>query len=367
MSRTHQIFFDKLQHVYRRMGMFHLYGTLLSLALCVFLLAELPLAPVAAWFFYLQISLIYHHHLSRRIGAQMQLTASMQMPRLLVAALLAGLAWGAAAAFIPFVSPPLQRLLALVLSSIGAASLLRLPMLPQLHIAFLVGLGLPLAPSLLFVLGEENSLMVLLLLVLWAALLAESRRAVADLSELYDECDVLRQASVHDPLTGVPNRRAFSAALEREWQRARRLRVPLSLIMIDVDFFKKYNDRYGHPLGDGVLHKVAKTLEQGVRRANDLIARYGGEEFVILLFHTPRDDAFALAEALRAAVEAMEIPHAEGLQGKVTVSLGGATRIPGEHDTAEVLLQAADDALYEAKRAGRNRTIWAAARLPGQL
>jgi len=200
---------------------------------------------------------------------------------------------------------------------------------------------------------------VAVVLVIWWGLSIEARKAHADLSEIYSTQQSLEVEAVHDVLTGLPNRRAFDSSFDREWRRAQRMQVPISVIMIDVDFFKRYNDHYGHQAGDECLTKVARVFAGTVRRSSDLVARYGGEEFVAVLFHTPQDDGMALAETLREAVMRQDIEHVANPPGVVTISLGGATRIPSLEETPESLLKAADEALYRAKGEGRNRVAWA--------
>ncbi len=157
-----------------------------------------------------------------------------------------------------------------------------------------------------------------------------------------------------DGLTSLANHRHFKEQLKREVERCRRTRLPLSLLMIDVDHFKHYNDVNGHPAGDQALRVVAQNLSSG-RRVNDLVARYGGEEFAMLLVDTPRGAALELAEQLRRKIEEAEVEH-EACQpgGRLTVSIGAAT-CPDHADDPDGLVEAADDALYRAKGSGRNR------------
>lgn len=157
----------------------------------------------------------------------------------------------------------------------------------------------------------------------------------------------LHRASLTDALTGVGNRGAFDLTLNQEIYRARRYHTPLSLLLIDVDHFKGYNDSWGHPAGDAVLVRVAGLL-RGRVRPSDFVARYGGEEFVVLLPGTDRDGAMQAAEAVRVAIEQTEFPNR-----RVTVSVGAATLQDGM--SREALIEAADQALYQAKRGGRNR------------
>lgn len=167
----------------------------------------------------------------------------------------------------------------------------------------------------------------------------------------------LERLSQQDPLTGISNRRHFDAALEQAWRRAERVDEVLAVAMVDVDYFKQYNDHYGHGAGDGVLRRVADTLAAVARRPFDLVARYGGEEFVLLLPGVA--DLGPLLERARADVAAMAIAHRASNAGPVvTVSVGGAVvspaRAPSGSGAADLLAQA-DAAMYQAKRAGRNR------------
>ena len=167
--------------------------------------------------------------------------------------------------------------------------------------------------------------------------------------------DKLRRLSMLDELTGVPNRRYFNLMLTREWGRASREDLPLALVILDVDWFKSYNDRYGHPAGDACLIQIATALASLIRRPGDLAARYGGEEFVILLANTTSDGAAIVAETVRAGVAGLNLEHLGSSFGQVTISSGAASMIPGRDFTSAMLLQAADEALYRAKAGGRNR------------
>ena len=174
--------------------------------------------------------------------------------------------------------------------------------------------------------------------------------------ELKRQRDILQRISMIDGLTGIANRRRFDEALEREWRRCHRSDSPLSLILVDVDFFKNYNDHYGHLAGDECLKKVAAAMADQNRRAADIVARFGGEEFACLLPDTGADAAHAMAVRLGEAVAALAIPHARSdAAGHVTISLGVATLIPGEGDVASSLIDQADRGLYHAKQNGRNR------------
>lgn len=166
----------------------------------------------------------------------------------------------------------------------------------------------------------------------------------------------LRELSATDGLTRIANRRAFDEALLREWERALRSGGPLSVVMADIDFFKRYNDQYGHVAGDACLQQVAAALQAGVRQGGDLVARYGGEEFVVVLPGADEAAARAVAESLRQRVQALALPH-EGnpATGVVTISLGVATCAPVRGREPTALVDAADRQLYRAKAGGRNR------------
>jgi two-component system chemotaxis family response regulator WspR len=158
-----------------------------------------------------------------------------------------------------------------------------------------------------------------------------------------------------DGLTGLANRRYFDEYLNAEWLRARRQQTPFSVLMIDVDNFKHYNDTFGHVAGDTVLRKVAAALQGTIQRPTDLAARFGGEEFALLLPFTPAEGAQLLAEQARLAVESLAIPSANGKV--VTISVGGASLTPERDGAALKLIEAADQALYEAKHLGKNQVV----------
>jgi diguanylate cyclase (GGDEF)-like protein len=161
-----------------------------------------------------------------------------------------------------------------------------------------------------------------------------------------------------DGLTELPNRRQFDAVLAAEWARARRTSQPLSVALLDVDFFKRYNDSYGHALGDHALELVARTLKKRVQRPADLAARYGGEEFVLIMPDTPLVGAVELAEHLRLGIQGLSIPHKRSSAAVcLTVSIGVACTTADNVECVEALMQRADERLYRAKKAGRNRVV----------
>jgi diguanylate cyclase (GGDEF)-like protein len=169
----------------------------------------------------------------------------------------------------------------------------------------------------------------------------------------------LEKISLTDGLTGLANRRHFDLYLEQEWSRALRQGQPISLVMLDIDFFKAFNDAYGHPRGDQCLKQVAQVLEQVMRRPTDLAARYGGEEFALVLPDT--QDAVAVAEACRVAIQELDIVHEfSDVAPVITISAGVCSLVPSRNTSAASLIQQADDALYKAKDAGRNQILEAA-------
>lgn len=164
----------------------------------------------------------------------------------------------------------------------------------------------------------------------------------------------LRRVARTDDLTGLPNRRAFRETFEREWRHAVRSASLLSLLYVDVDFFKSFNDRYGHGRGDEVLRAIAAALDANIRRPRDVAARYGGEEFAVILPETDLKGALIIAEKIRLAILAMGIAHESSPYRNVTASIGAASAQPLRGSSREILLEAADQALYRAKAAGRN-------------
>lgn len=176
--------------------------------------------------------------------------------------------------------------------------------------------------------------------------------------ELKRSRDLLERLTTQDHLTGISNRRRFDDYLEVEWRRAAREQTPISLISIDIDHFKAFNDHYGHPRGDHCLIHVARALASCVTRPSDLVARCGGEEFACVLPATDRAGAENLAEQMRTGIMAQCLEHAHSsTHSHVTISLGVATAVPQADEPAQTLIDLADAALYEAKSAGRNRYV----------
>ncbi|MDD5329423.1 MAG: diguanylate cyclase [Sulfuricella sp.] len=181
--------------------------------------------------------------------------------------------------------------------------------------------------------------------------LRESQKKLADTN-----LELLRLVNF-DGLTGLANRRHFDESLHIEWKRAARNNLPLSVMMLDIDYFKLYNDSYGHLKGDEVLRKVAAIIQKSAMRPADQASRYGGEEFVVILPETPASGASLLAEEIRRNVEALNIPHqGSDIASCVTISIGLASAVP-TGDSPLSLVNLADAALYQAKESGRNRVV----------
>nr|WP_299380071.1 GGDEF domain-containing protein [uncultured Halomonas sp.] len=178
------------------------------------------------------------------------------------------------------------------------------------------------------------------------------------LEALKQHNETLREQSLIDPLTGLGNRRLLEQRLEIALPMTRRRMVPLSILMIDVDHFKAYNDHYGHPAGDTCLVEIANVLRDTFRRETDILIRLGGEEFLVVLLDSDEGPALALAEAMRSMLQALGIPHASSPSHSiVTVSIGVATAKPGTRIDADSLIACADAALYQCKAQGRNRIL----------
>ena len=181
--------------------------------------------------------------------------------------------------------------------------------------------------------------------------LSENQRQLMEMNE------ALQRLSEVDGLTGLNNRRYLNSYLESEWSRAIRDQESLSILMIDVDDFKSYNDAYGHLAGDEVLKMVAKTIRDRAKRPADIAARYGGEEFTMVLPATHAEGALRVAEQICAGVRCLAIPGRAAESVCITVSVGAAATVPSRGTFYSPLLEAADIALYDAKRAGKNRAV----------
>ncbi len=183
-------------------------------------------------------------------------------------------------------------------------------------------------------------------------------QTIRDGTEYKNVQATLKELSVTDELTGLHNRRFLNERLHNEWTRGIRSQQPLSLILLDIDFFKQYNDTYGHTAGDECLKSVASILQRSLMRSSDAATRYGGEEFCLLLPNTPLDGAFDVADRIRSSIKRLNIPHnTSEVSSTVTLSDGIASLIPSSHTKSSLLVTMADEALYEAKALGRNQSV----------
>ncbi len=167
-----------------------------------------------------------------------------------------------------------------------------------------------------------------------------------------------KKLAMVDELTGIGNRRRYEEEWHIKWREALRLGLPFSVCIFDIDKFKLYNDSFGHPAGDVVLTKVAKTASSYLHRATDFVGRYGGEEFVALLVGNDARSAYEFFKIIRQAIENLHIPHNSPVFRWITVSVGGVTVIPQNGDEYETYLKIADSMLYTAKKSGRNMVVW---------
>ncbi len=201
------------------------------------------------------------------------------------------------------------------------------------------------------VLSEKNDLEIIL----------DTTTSHSDVIEalMYDKALSLAREVTIDGLTQIANRRAFDQRLEKEWQRLARENLPISMLLCDVDFFKRYNDRYGHPAGDDCLRAVAKAIDSCIRRPADLATRYGGEEFAVILPNTEREGATFIAQQICQVISDLNIPHESSyVSNHVTISIGISTSMPKYIVHSKSLIEDADKGLYLAKNQGRDRAVF---------
>lgn len=189
---------------------------------------------------------------------------------------------------------------------------------------------------------------------IWIGYIIDITRIKRVETELLEANRKLQALSNTDGLTGLANRRHFDEALDSEWARYKRSGQPFALILVDIDYFKIYNDQYGHQMGDDCLRSVAAVLQEHARRNGDISARYGGEELIIIAIDTHLNDALQMAEHIRQSVAALDLSNAHTPAGRVTVSIGVSAIAHDEYPDAQQLLKAADMALYRAKGEQRN-------------
>jgi diguanylate cyclase (GGDEF)-like protein len=276
-----------------------------------------------------------------------------------VAAVLSGAAWGSAALLMPTDRIEYQALVILMVGGMVIGSLSTLAMSKAAFSIYLFAAVVPISVRMFAIGGFIPTLIGGLTLVFMLTMYAIGRQIFGIFTSAFVSRINAEKMARRDPLTNIANRRLLDEYLEQIWYYAVRGTFPLSLVLIDIDNFKQYNDHYGHTQGDECLKRVADVLRCSLPRRTDLMARYGGEEFVALLPFTDADGGALVAERLRSAVSQLEIGHAPAVATpQVTVSLGGATCAAKPDGTPTELVNLADQAMYEAKAAGKNRCVW---------
>jgi len=301
------------------------------------------------------------------------------LARARIAITICGVLWGAFAVGLAAVADPYR--LAAVVITIGAlvsGAVAAYAVTPSVFLGFTVPAMLPLAGWLLLQPQPEakllGGLVAAWLLFMTSAALRFRRFALAALNLQFIHAETLVQLAAErdraealagqlevlsstDPLTGLANRRALDEALDAAWATSAATRLPMALVLCDIDHFKVYNDTYGHPQGDVALRKVADVLAAQAARMGATAARFGGEEFALLMPQADAKSAWQASETLREAIAAMRLPHVGSANGILTGSFGVATLVPDRASTVTTLVERADQALYRAKRSGRNRTV----------
>lgn len=279
--------------------------------------------------------------------------------------LFSALHWGVMSAWVIYASPYQELhypyMVILAAFALGGTAVLSISFYTSIVYPLLIYVP-TVTVGLLFFGDEEQMLAVLAffstIYVLEAARV--SRRdywtAISSKQEAEDRAVALEKLSITDPLTGLYNRMYFNDHFLEEWSRCSRLNIPLSLMMIDIDYFKSINDKYGHAAGDHCLQKISAALRNKVQRVTDTVVRFGGEEFVILLPNTDEKTASGIARALLQTISGIEPTWGEA-GTPISCSIGLASTVPSHRMTRELLLRAADDALYQAKREGRNTWV----------
>lgn len=355
----HALAREQLKHIYVYRNRVFLLRAITGLVATAVLVVQLNILSGMAWYAGLILTGAWHWRLGSTSWQDIGLRANhFNIHRHITAACISGLGWGALAITLLWLPRSGQDVMLVLMVIAISTAMPRLVVLPPFFVAFAGGVLAPLALMLPFLGADMRYVVLLVLLVVTAALWFSGKEMRRSLVDILLKQISFENASWEDRLTGLANRRRFDERLAESWHQAIRLQVPLSLILLDVDHFKRFNDCYGHQAGDTCLQRVAGALASRIRRAGDLLARYGGEEFAIVLFHTSMNDGRSVSESVRQAVADMELKHEESPMGIVTVSLGGATIVPTKETRMEDLVRAADEALYRAKGLGRNRVEW---------
>jgi len=355
----HDLACEELRHVYRGKNSGKLIVLFSGLVAAAMLAWDIGGVYAGAWYAWLLVAHAWHWWLGRLdfLSANVSIELA-RINRHVMAAGMAGLGWGALSIALPLLGRSSKAAILIIMLIAVIVALPRLVVFLPIFFAFAIGVYAPLLLATPF-LDFETLHMVLVILVvvgatLWASA-SEVRKILIDvlLKQISSE-----QASWEDRLTGIGNRRSFDANMATTWAQASRAKVPLSLMMVDVDFFKKFNDSYGHQAGDECLRQVASALDSCARRTGDSVTRYGGEEFAVVLFHTPLNEARNISDSMLTAVQKLNIRHEQSTHEIVTISMGIATIVPTMENSMQQLIEEADKALYRAKENGRNRAEW---------
>lgn len=359
MINPHQLSSYLFRELHRHPTVSFIHHSVFATLLAIYLWPQLTTLQFSVWLFLVFYGGVWQWLISLRYNKQIANTVkSSSLSQFTSASMAAGLGFGLTALLLPELHFETRLFIILMLSAIAASELLKLSAYPSIYAAYLFGLTLPMLLVLAFYNQDPGWQIIpaiaLMVFVLYYSALQRRRDLMDDLMSRFD----LENDAGEDKLTLIANRRRFDITLEQVWAQSRRSGFPVSLIMIDIDFFKQFNDHYGHQAGDKCLTQVAKALADSARRATDMVARYGGEEFVVLLNQTTRDDAYLLAEQMRLSVENLKIENHNTPTGFVTISLGGATVIAKDDEGALNPVKLADKALYASKAAGRNQVTW---------
>jgi len=355
----HDLACEELRHVYRGKNSGKLIVLFSGLVAAAMLAWDIGGVYASAWYAWLLLAHAWHWWLGRLdfISANVSIELA-RINRHVMAAGLAGLGWGALSIALPLLSRPSKAAILIIMLIAVIVALPRLVVFLPIFFAFAAGVYVPLLLATPFLDFETLHMVLVILVVVGATLWASAREVRKILIDVLLKQVSSEQASWEDRLTGIGNRRSFDANLATTWAQASRAKVPLSLMMVDVDFFKKFNDSYGHQAGDECLRQVASALDSCARRAGDSVTRYGGEEFAVVLFHTPLNDARNISESMLAAIQKLKIRHEQSTHEIVTISMGIATIVPTAENDMLQLVEEADKALYRAKENGRNRAEW---------
>jgi diguanylate cyclase (GGDEF)-like protein len=355
----HDLACEELRHVYRGKSSSKLI-VLFTGAVAAGLLAwDIGGLYASAWYAWLLVAHAWHWWLGRidwfsaNVGVELA-----RINRHIMAAAFAGLGWGALSIALPLLSRPSKAAILIIMLIAVIVALPRLVVFLPIFFAFAAGVYVPLLLTTPWLDYETLHMVLVMLLVVGAALWASAQEIRKILIDVLLKQVSSEQASWEDRLTGIGNRRSFDANLANAWAQSSRAKVPLSLMMVDVDFFKKFNDAHGHQAGDECLRQVASALDGCARRAGDSVTRYGGEEFAVVMFHTSLNEARNISENMLAAVRKLNIRHEQSSHEIVTISMGLATIVPTVDDDMQQLVEEADKSLYRAKENGRNRAEW---------